>query len=123
MNGALPVAVLDSSVLVPLWSRVVLQQIAARSNAPFVPVWSEWTVAETWRVLAWRWCVAAPRLGVSERNLLAATANQMMRRLLPVMRLVTIRDYLGPEPWPGLQDPERRAHLGVRGGGQRPVRC
>jgi hypothetical protein len=30
----------------------------------------------------------------------------MMRYLLPVMTLVSLRGYTGPEPWPGLRDKE-----------------
>ena len=30
----------------------------------------------------------------------------MLRRLLSVMRLVSIRDFVGPAPWPGLKDAE-----------------
>src|SRR5919109_4671522 len=29
----------------------------------------------------------------------------MLRYLLPVMRVVTLRGYTGPDPWPGLTDP------------------
>ncbi len=50
-----PVAVLDSSVLVPVWSRLVLQRLAATARQRFRPVWSEWIIAETRRVLAWWW--------------------------------------------------------------------
>ena len=49
-----PVAVLDSSVLVPHWSRVVLQKPAAGSDSPDVPVRSEWVIAEPWRVLTYQ---------------------------------------------------------------------
>ena len=47
-----PIAVLDSSVLVPRWSRIILQLLAAGADAAYTPVWSEWIIAETWRVLA-----------------------------------------------------------------------
>jgi hypothetical protein len=49
-----PVAVLDSSVLVPHGSRVVLQKLAAGSDSPDVPVRSEWAIAEPWRVLTYQ---------------------------------------------------------------------
>jgi hypothetical protein len=92
--------VLDSSVLVPRWSRIVLQQLAAQPRQRFAPVWSEptfgpkvgWIIAETWRVLTWRW--------------LARAANEMLRYLLPVVTLASIRDIVEPVPWPGLQDTE-----------------
>jgi hypothetical protein len=50
-----PVAVTDSSVLVPVWSRYVLQRLAAGPAPPYRPVWSEWIIAETWRVLTEQW--------------------------------------------------------------------
>ncbi len=98
------VAVLDSSVLVPQWSRVILQQLAARSHHRFAPAWSEWIVAETWRVLAWRWLTHASRADDAEWHSLTRSANQMLRYLLPVMTHVSLRDYAGPPPWPGLRD-------------------
>jgi hypothetical protein len=61
-----PVAVLDSSVLVPTWSRFVLQRLAATSPQRHVPVWSEWIIAETWRVLTWRWLVRTGRTDLAE---------------------------------------------------------
>lgn len=61
-------AVLDASVLVSRWSRLVLQALASGGAPSFVPVWSEWTIAETWRVLTWRACQrgARWRLGLLE---------------------------------------------------------
>jgi hypothetical protein len=70
----------------------------------FVPAWSEWIIAETWRVLAWQWRVGIAPMGAGDHRALSATANQMLRYLLPVMRLVTLRGYAGPGPWPELQD-------------------
>ena len=55
---------LDSSVLVPTWSRFVLQRLAVPPGSRYTPVWSEWIIAETWRVLTWRWLVRAA--GVDE---------------------------------------------------------
>ena len=106
MNAAPPIAVLDSSVLVPHWSRIVLSQLAGRPDAPFVPVWSEWIIAETWRVLTWQWRAGSPLMSAVDRRVLARTANEMMRYLLPVMRLVSLRGYAGPGPWPELRDPD-----------------
>ena len=99
-----PVAVLDSSVLVPRWSRVVLQQLAAHPQHRFAPVWSEWIVAETWRVLAWRWLARAGRTDDAEWHSLTRSANRMLRYLLPVMTHVSLRGYAGPPPWPNLRD-------------------
>ena len=89
---------MDTSVLVPVWSRLVLQRLAAAER--FQPVWSEWIIAETWRVLTRRW---VSQHGPDDEAL-ARAANRMLRRLLAVMRLVSIRDFVGPAPWPELND-------------------
>ena len=99
-------AVLDSSVLVPRWSRVVLQQLAAPPVRRFQPVWSEWIIAETWRVLTWRWLSRAARTDQEEWHALTRAANEMLRYLVPVMKLVSIRDVVGPVAWPELKDAE-----------------
>lgn len=101
-----PIAVLDSSVLVPRWSRVVLQQLASQPRPRFVPVWSEWIIAETWRVLTWRWLARAGRTDQAEWRRLARVANEMLRYLLPVMTHVSIRHVVEPAPWPEFQDME-----------------
>jgi len=101
-----PVAVLDSSVLVPQWSRIALVRMAERRDAPFSPVWSEWIIGETWRVLTSQWLARATGVDAVQRRSLARTANQMMRYLIPVMILVSLRGYAGPEPWPQLPDPD-----------------
>lgn len=80
----LPVAVLDTSVLVATWSRLVLQNLADGVAPTYRPVWSEWIIAETWRVLTWRW--AQRGLGW---DVLAVSANTMLRRLIRVMTLVS----------------------------------
>ena len=101
-----PTAVLDTSVLVPTWSRFVLQRLAASPHGRYTSVWSEWIIAETWRVLTWRWCARAAQTDEAEWRALSRAANRMLRQLLPVMTLVSLRDYAGPEHWPGLQDAE-----------------
>lgn len=101
-----PAAVLDSSVLVPTWSRFVLQRLAAAPDSPYSPVWSEWIIAETWRVLTWRWLAQAARSDQAEWRALSRAANRMLRQLLHVMRLVSLQGYAGPEPWSGLRDEE-----------------
>jgi PIN domain len=106
LPSAGPVAVLDSSVLVPEWSRFVLQRLAASPYRRFAPVWSEWIIAETWRTLAWRRLTRADRADRAEWRALTRSANQMLRYLVPVMTLVSIRDFAGPEPWPTLTDPD-----------------
>ncbi|MBA2450225.1 MAG: PIN domain-containing protein, partial [Chloroflexi bacterium] len=97
---------LESSVLVPEWSRFVLQRLAAPGRRRFAPVWSEWIVAETWRVLTWRWLAQAGRVDQAEWRALTRGANTMLRYLVPAMTLVSIRDFTGPAPWPELKDPD-----------------
>lgn len=75
-TGTGPVAVLDTSVLVAAWSRITLQNLADRPSPPYHPVWCEWIIAETWRVLTRRW---------AQRGLawdtISASANSMLRYL------------------------------------------
>ncbi len=92
-------AVLDASVLVSRWSRLLLQELASGGAPSFAPVWSEWTIAETWRVLAWRACQRGARWPEVSR-----TANLMLRYLLPVMHTVRLREFVGPSAWPQLMD-------------------
>ena len=47
----LPIAVLDASVLVPVWSRKLLQRLAANDPPHFIGAWSSAIIAETWRIL------------------------------------------------------------------------
>lgn len=96
---------LDSSVLIPFWSRFALQRLAARERPAVIPVWSEWIVAETWRVLTWRWLVNSPSATPDDWRRLSSTANDMMRYLLPIMHHTSLRNYSGPDPWPTLRDP------------------
>ena len=69
-----------------------------------MPAWSEWIIGETWRHLTQQWI---ERHGVGpppgERRL-RAVANEMMRFLVAVMRLYSLRGYAGPDPWPELTD-------------------
>jgi hypothetical protein len=99
-----PIAVLDSSVLVPRWSRHVLQRLAVQSDPQFIPVWSEWIIAETWRTLASQWLNRTLQADQLEPRSLTQAANNMLRHMLQVMQLVSIRGYAGPLPWPELSD-------------------
>ena len=81
----LPIAALDTSVLVSSWSRLALQQLAEGHRQRYQPVWSEWIVAETWYILADR----AARKGIP-RKTTSIQSKQMMRYFLPVMRLVSV---------------------------------
>ena len=98
------VAVLDSSVLVPAWSRVVLQRLAASPSRPYIPVWSEWIIAETWRVLTWQWIARTGRAGAIDSRRLSRAANAMLSRMLDVMSLVSLHSGTAPATWPQLRD-------------------
>jgi hypothetical protein len=39
--------VLDSSVLVPVWSRLLLSTLAAAQPIHYTAIWCEWIIAET----------------------------------------------------------------------------
>lgn len=99
-----PVAVLDTSVLVPVWSRLVLQRLAAAPSRPYVPVWSEWIIAETWRVLTWQWLARAGGPDAVDARGLTRAANGMLGRMLEVMTLVSLHAGAGPPAWPQLRD-------------------
>lgn len=86
-----------------MWSRLVLQRLAAAPRPWLQPVWSEWIIAETWRVLTWRWLTAH---GPVDEVVLTQSANRMLRRLLQVMQLVSLYGAVGASPWPGLRDVE-----------------
>lgn len=94
------VAVLDTSVLVPAWSRATMQILASGAPPRYQPVWSEWIIAETWRVLTDRLVRAgATRGDVADR------ANAMLRHLLPVMRLVSVATVPPAARQPAIGDP------------------
>ena len=85
-----PRAVLDSSVLVSRWSRLLLSNLAAARPTLYAPVWCEWIIAETWRVLATqRLRQLSPFTAADERQL-SRSANEMLRALLQVMTFVTV---------------------------------
>lgn len=98
------IVVLDSSVLYARWSRFTLRSIAVRPNASFLPFWSEWIIAETWRTLASLWLNRVARSRELAGPSLTRAANDMLRHLLVVMRLVSVRDFSGPGAWPELTD-------------------
>lgn len=76
----LPRAVLDTSVLVPRWSRLVLMRLAVDPYRLYQPIWSEWIATETWRVLT----TLLIRAGV-EDEIISERANAMFDYFLPVM--------------------------------------
>jgi hypothetical protein len=91
-------------VLVARWSRLVLQRVAVRADAPYIPVWSEWIIGETWRTLTWLWLNRAARPAERELEPLARSANRMLEQLLAVMTLVSLRGHAGIGAWPELRD-------------------
>jgi hypothetical protein len=77
-----PIAVLDSSVLIPHWSRLVLRQLAAASPPRFDAVWSTAIVAETWRVLTEQRLRAG-----DDPETISRDAHRMHARLDAVLRV------------------------------------
>jgi hypothetical protein len=96
-------AVLDASVLVARWSRLVLSVAAKGSVRRFQPIWSEWIIAETWRVLAVRWLRQQPAPARDDEAALTRAANAMLLALLPVMELVSVAPPF-EAAWPQLRD-------------------
>lgn len=80
MSG-LPIAVLDTSVLVARWSRIALQKLAIQGR--FDAVWSTAIVAETWRVVGIQRANEGDSLGTISRD-----AHEMWSKLDPVLRIV-----------------------------------
>jgi hypothetical protein len=78
-----PIAVLDASVLVPRWSRLVLQHLAAARPPRYTAVWSTAIVAETWRILTEQRLRAGDAPAAISRD-----AHRMHARLDPVMTIV-----------------------------------
>jgi hypothetical protein len=103
--SAAPIAVLDTSVLVPRWSRVVLRDLAAIQPPPFQAIWSTAIIGETWRILTMRHL----RAGNTPSDI-GRDAHEMWARLDPVLRVAECwRRPPGAPPSP-LRDP-RDEHL------------
>src|SRR5438067_1047477 len=84
-----PRAVLDTSVLVPVWSRFLLTELAEGRPVFYAPIWCEWIIAETWRVLTLRRVRGRPSFAPADERRLAASANAMLTRFLGVMEFVS----------------------------------
>lgn len=84
-----PRAVVDTSVLVPIWSRLLLIHLATHP-AIFTPIWCEWIIAETWRVLTVQHVKRQPLASPADERRLSAMANAMLMALLPVMEFVSV---------------------------------
>lgn len=98
-----PRAVLDSSVLVPVWSRLLLSTLASARSAPYTPVWCEWIIAETWRVLTVRRLRRLPAITPADEHQISASANTMLTALLQVMTFVSVVPPFDPA-WPTASD-------------------
>jgi hypothetical protein len=105
LSATPPRAVLDTSVLVPHWSRRLLVALARARPVLYEPVWCEWIIAETWRVLVVERLRARPDFTPGAVSELARSANGMLRVMLPVMTLVSTRPPFRPA-WPGATDPD-----------------
>jgi hypothetical protein len=100
-----PRAVLDSSVLVPAWSRLLLSTLAAAQPVLYTPVWYEWIIAETWRVLTVQRLRRLPAITPADERQLSASANAMLTALLQVMTFISVIPPFDPA-WPAASDAE-----------------
>lgn len=102
MTAPPPRAVLDTSVLVPLWSRLLLADLAGRAGR-YTPIWCEWIIAETWRVLTVQHLRRLPHISTADERRLSGLANAMLLALLPVMEFVSVVPPFAPA-WPAARD-------------------
>lgn len=106
MSAPPPVAVLDTSVLYPVWSRLLLQRLAAGRPLRFRGIWSREIARELWRTFSAR----------GEAHGLAPEQAQQQAgaALYPLQQVFVLAD--GAHPPPGapaspLPDPDD-AHPG-----------
>lgn len=69
----------------------------------FSPVWCEWIIAETWRVLTVQQLRRLPSLTAADERRLSASANSMLTTLLQVMTFVSVVPPFDPA-WIGIGD-------------------
>jgi len=100
---AAPRAVLDTSVLVPTWSRLLLSTLAAARPILYTPIWCEWIIAEIWRVLTVRRLRRAPIITAADERQLSTSANAMLTALLQVMTFESVVPPFDPA-WPIASD-------------------
>jgi len=98
-----PRAVLDTSVLVPTWSRLLLSTLADARPILYTPVWCEWIIAETWRVLTVRRLRRLPAITIADERQLSTSANAMLTALLQVMTFESVVPPFDPA-WPMASD-------------------
>lgn len=89
-SGTPPVAVLDTSVLYPAWSRVLLQRLAGGDPPRFRGVWSGEIVRELWRTLT----AQSMARGRSPE----AARNQVRGMLYPLHQALVLVDGAGRSP-------------------------
>ncbi len=90
MGDTIPRAVLDTSVLVPVWSRLLLVDLATARPARYTPIWCEWIIAETWRVLTVQRLRGQSNFSPADERRLATSANAMLTVLLQVMEFTSV---------------------------------
>ena len=88
--SAPPVAVLDTSVRYPTWSRVLLQRLAGGHPPRFRGVWSREIIRELWRTLT-EWSVAR---GLAPE----AVQNQVLGMLYPLQQVLVLVDGANHRP-------------------------
>jgi hypothetical protein len=93
----------DSSVLVPAWSRLLHATLAAARPVLYVPVWCEWIIAETWRVLTVQRLRRLTAVTAADERQLTTSANTMLTALLQVMTFVSVVPPFDAA-WPGFAD-------------------
>lgn len=102
MAQDLPRAVLDTSVLVPVWSRLLLADLATRPVL-YTPIWCEWIIAETWRVLTVLHFRQQATFSPADERRLSVLANSMLLHLLPIMTIISVVPPFD-EAWPTATD-------------------
>jgi hypothetical protein len=68
----------------------------------YTPIWSDWIIAETWRILTEKWLVKQSRPAAG----LSTAAKAMMRIMAPLCGLERSLPRIGPGAWPSLGDPD-----------------
>lgn len=101
-----PIAVLDSHVLIPEWSRILLRNLAAEEPPRFIGVWLSAIIAETWRILT----IKRINTGSSE-SAMSNSSHTPWSKLDPVLRLAAASRRPPGTPSSPLRDP-RDEHLG-----------
>jgi len=80
-----------------------LSTLAAARPILYTPVWCEWIIAETWRVLTVRRLRGLPAITAADERQLSASANAMLTALLQVMTFESVVPPFDPA-WPMASD-------------------